>query len=250
MVTLSFGARQKGGAFMALVKYGAGIVQMSGSIAGDVHARNRFGNYIRPRTKPVNPNSARQVAARTIVSYLAERWHEDLTPVQRGLWDTYAAAVAMKNRLGETVHLTGFNHFIRSNAAAMRYNRGIVDAAPTILSLPEKDTQLVCSEEDIAGQTFTFTCDDVGWHPNTDGKTQLAIYQGQPQLASRFFFGGPWRYMDYIDPTEGAAGTATLAAAFAFALGQKVWFQARVMTTSGRLSEIWMIDPRTIIADI
>ncbi|GAH28464.1 unnamed protein product, partial [marine sediment metagenome] len=38
---------------MALVKYGAGIIQMSGSIAGDVHARNRFGNYIRPRTKPV-----------------------------------------------------------------------------------------------------------------------------------------------------------------------------------------------------
>lgn len=81
---------------MALVKYGAGIIQMSGSIAGNVHARNRFGNYVRPRTKPVNPNSIRQEAARAIVSYLAEYWHQDLDDVQRNLWDVYAAAVAMK----------------------------------------------------------------------------------------------------------------------------------------------------------
>lgn len=61
---------------MALIKYGAGVVQMSGSIAGDVHARNRFGNYTRPRTKPVNPQSARQTAIRAIVAYVAEIWRE------------------------------------------------------------------------------------------------------------------------------------------------------------------------------
>ena len=59
---------------MALIKYGGGIVDMSGSIAGNTHARNRFGNYMRARTKPVNPNSDRQVAIRAIVSYLAEFW--------------------------------------------------------------------------------------------------------------------------------------------------------------------------------
>ncbi|HUW44890.1 MAG TPA: hypothetical protein VMW50_03750, partial [Dehalococcoidia bacterium] len=213
---------------MALVKYGAGIVQMSGSIAGDVHARNRFGNYIRPRTKPVNPNSVRQVTARTIMSYLAEFWHSELDATQRGLWDTYAAAVAMTNRLGETIHLTGFNHFIRSNGVVMTYGGATIEDAPTTLSLPEKDTELLCSEEDIAGQTFTFTCDNSGWAPNGDLKARILLYQGQPQLASRIFFGGPWRYMDVIDPTEGAAGTGTYNAVFAFALGQKVWFQARL----------------------
>ncbi|GAH50296.1 unnamed protein product, partial [marine sediment metagenome] len=45
---------------MALVKLGGGIVQISGSIAGNTFARNRFGNYMRSRTKPVNPNSTRQ----------------------------------------------------------------------------------------------------------------------------------------------------------------------------------------------
>ncbi len=234
---------------MALVKFGAGIIQISGSIAGTVHARNRFGNYIRPRTKPVNPHSARQESARSDVSYLAERWHEDLTVVQRGLWNTYAAAVAMKNRLGETIHLTGFNHFIRTNCVMKTWGTGVFDDAPTILSLAEKDEVLQCSEEDIAAQTFTFTCDTGGWAPNGDPKGRILLYQGQPQLASRNFFDGPWRYIGVIDPVEGAAGTATKGAGFSFALGQKVWFQARVMTTTGRASTRWSLDPRTIVAD-
>lgn len=235
---------------MGLVKFGGGIIQISGSIAGTVHARNRFGSYIRPRTKPVNPHSTRQETARAIVSYLAEYWHQDLDVTQRGLWDDYAAAVAMKNRLGETIHLTGFNHFIRTNSAQKRMGETELDAAPGILSLPEKDTDLVCSEEDIAAQTFTFTCNTTGWVPNGDPKFGILVYQGRPQLASRNFYAGPWRYMDFIDATEGAAGTGTVAAAFAFAEGHKIWFQARVITVTGRLSELWTLDPRDVEADV
>ena len=234
---------------MALVKYGAGIVQMSGSIAGDVHARNRFGNYIRPRTKPVNPHSVRQESIRTILSYLAEYWHEDMDATERRLWDVYAAAVAMKNRLGETIHLTGFNHFIRSNAARMMFHPGAVSFAPDVLSLPEKDPDLVCSAEDVAGQTFTFTNNVALFAANGDPFVTLLLYQGQPQLASRNFFAGPWRYIGGFNVAEGQAGTTTEDAGFAFAVGQKVWFQARSYTNMGRLSEIWTLDPRTIEAD-
>jgi len=235
---------------MGLVRFGGGVIQISGSIAGVVHARNRFGNYIRPRTKPVNPHSSRQEAARTILSYLAEYWHSDLTAVQRGLWDTYAAAVSMKNRLGESINLTGFNHFIRSNAAQMAIGEAVIAAAPTTLSLPEKDTDLVVSEEDIAAQTFTFTCNTTGWVPNGDPKFGILIYQGVPKLQSHKYFNGPWRLMDFIDATEGAAGSGTLAAAFSFALAQKVWFSARIITVSGRLSESYIIDPRIVEADV
>lgn len=231
------------------VKYGGGILGMSGSIGGQTHARNRFGAYIRARTKPVNPNSERQTAVRAIMAYLAEFWHDELDATERGLWDTYAAAITMKNRLGENIHLTGFNHFIRYNCVRITSGGGATTTAPSILSLPEKDPELVCSEEDIAGQTFTFTCDVDGWVVNGDYKSKILIYQGQPKLASRTFFGGPWRYMDYIDNTEGQAGTATLAASFAFAEGQKVWFQARVQTLEYRVSELWTLAPRTILAD-
>lgn len=234
---------------MALVKYGAGIVQMSGSISGTVFARNRSGNYARPRTKPVNPHSERQEAIRAIVSFVAEYWHQDLTAVQRGLWNTYAAAVAMKNRLGETIHHTGFNQFIRTNSARMNVALPILEAAPTVLSLPEKDVILECTEEDIAAQTFTFICENDGWAANGDPKLCILLSQGRPKLVSRFFYNGPWRHMGVISIAEGIAGTSDEPASFSFALGQKVWFRARVLTVSGRLSEPWILDPRTIEAD-
>jgi len=235
---------------MGLVRFGSLVTQVSGSVGGVVHARNRFGNYVRPRTKPVNPHSARQEAQRAILSYLAEYWHTELTPVQRNLWGVYAAAVAMRNRLGETVYVTGYNQFMRTNSSQMAIGQTVIDAAPTILSLPEKDADLVCSEEDVTGQTFTLTCNVSGWAPNGDPKFGIIVYQGQPKLASRNQFNGPWRLMDFIDATEGALGTATIAAAFAFAVGQKVWFGARVITESGRLSTFYQIDPRVVEADV
>jgi len=223
---------------------------MSGSIAGDVHARNRFGNYIRPRTKPVNPHSPRQEAARAIVSYIAEYWHSEMSPVQRNLWDVYAAAVAMTNRLGETIHLTGFNHFIRTNAHRYKTGFAPLAAAPTTLSLAEKDPAAACAEEDISAQTFDMAFGVVGWGPDPDDKAHICFYQGQPQLQSRNFFAGPWRYIGKYVPSNGPSSPVTLPAAFSFALDQKVWFQARVLLRGGRLSEIWALDPRTIVADV
>lgn len=235
---------------MGLVKYGAGIVQVSGSIAGDVHARNRFGNYIRPRTKPVNPRSARQENIRAILSYLAEYWHGDLSAAQRAAWEVYAAAVAMKNRLGETIYLTGYNHFIRTNTTFYMYSGFVVDAAPVILSLPEKDATLVVSAEDVALQQFTFTYSNADWAADGETKSRLLLYQGIPQLASRNFFDGPWRYMYAVDTIEGAAGTATCDAVFPFGAGQKIWFQARLMTISYRLSNLWTTEPHIVVADV
>lgn len=234
---------------MGIPTYGGGIVAISGAVGGDVHARNRFGPYIRPRTNPVNPGSARQNSVRANVSFLADYWAADLTAVQRAAWEVYAAAVAMKNRVGTTIHLTGFNHFIRSNCGQLVMGEAVIPAAPTILSLPEKDPDLVCSEEAIAGQTFTFTCDTTGWVANGDIKFGILISQGLPQLASRNVFFGPWRYMDFIDATEGAAGTGTLEAAFPFAVDQKVFFRARIITETGRFSEAWQLDSRIIEAD-
>lgn len=235
---------------MALVKFGGGITAMSGSIAGNTFARNRFGYYVRARTKPTNTHSVKQEFIRAIISYLSEYWHGVLDVDERAAWAVYAAAVLMKNKLGESINITGFNHFIRSNSLELLMAESLIEAAPTVLSLPDKDPLLVCSEEAIAGQTFTFTCDTSGWAANGDPKFGIIIHQGKPQLASRNFFNGPWRYMDFIDATEGAAGTGTLAASFPFALDQKVWFQARIITVAGRVSEPWQVEPKTIEADV
>lgn len=220
---------------MALVKYGGGVIQMSGSIAGTTHARNRAGNYARARTKPVNPNSALQVAVRSALSYLTQYWHETLSAANRIGWNTYAAAVATKNRLGETTYLTGFNHFLRSNIVRSLLGQTLCPNAPTILSLPDKDSTFAIAAS-AATQIITITWDDaLPW--GDIAASVLGLWMGVPQLATRNFFGGPWRGNGSIPGNQTSPSERT--AIFTLVAGQKIWMYARVSTgpTDSRLSE-------------
>jgi len=218
---------------MALVKYGGGVTQASGSIGGTVHARNRFGNYIRARTKPVNPCTVRQDMIRTIMSMLVIRWSTTVTVAQRAAWHTYAAAIAMKNRLGETVYLTGFNHYVRSNV--VRYDRlsTVKDDGPAELSLPEKDPDMYCVGY-VASQKIAVSFSKLlPWY--TDAGSQLVIFMGEPQLATRNFFNGPWKCAGGVSIGEDSPKMITPP--FTLTLGQKVWYYGRIMRADGRLSE-------------
>ncbi len=229
---------------MALVKYGAGIVQMSGSIAGDVHARNRFGNYKRPRTKPVNPRSQRQVAARILMMFLAEQWRESpMTDEIRIAWDTYANSVNWNNRLGEQVTLTGFNMFVRSNAALLTAGGSLVTAAPSDLGLPPGDPTFAASGSEVSKKLSIVFDNTADWANETGG--YLAVYQGRPVSASRNFFGGPWRFAGAIagDDTTPPTSPAELDPGFTLIEGQKDWCQARIIRLDSRCSTLFAADP-------
>lgn len=222
----------------ALVKMGGGIVQMSGSIAGNTFGRNRYGNYVRVRTKPVNPSTERQDNVRSSMSFLTNAWSATLTPAQRTAWATYAAAIAMKNRLGESIYLTGFNHYIRSNAEANTHAMTVVAAGPTVLTLPAKDVAFGVTASAVnAGITPTFT-EDTEWALEVGAK--LMIYMGQPRGQTRLFFNGPWRYMGSVIglATPGAQSPGSIMAApYTLVVGQLVTCYARIRRVDGRISE-------------
>ena len=219
---------------MASIKLGGGITDIRGSMAGNTFARNRFGNYIRPRTKPVNPNSTAQGFARSIIGTLTQAWRTDLTAAKRTAWNTYAAAIAMKNRLGETVYLTGFNHFVRSNAVLLQSVKGLITAGPTVLSLPEKDPTLAVAGS-VATQLLTLTV-DAGQPWAAETGAFLQVEQGQPQNVTRNFFGGPWKYAGKIN--QASPLVLTVDAPFTLVLGQKTWIAVRICRADGRVSEI------------
>jgi len=227
---------------MALVKYGGGIIQMSGSLAGNTFARNRYGNYVRARTKPTNPKTALQQAVRSAVQILTTRWGQTLTDVQRTAWNLYASSVSMKNRLGETVKLSGFNHYIRSNATLMTIAVAPVDDGPTIFELPEADPLFAVTASE-GTQNITVTYDDtLEWDTETGGF--LLMWQGQPQNAQRNFFAGPWRFLTAVAGITGApvASPKITAVAFAMAELQRQWVYARILRADGRLSEVFRAD--------
>ena len=227
---------------MALIKFGGGIVGMSGSIAGTTFARNRYGSYARSRTKPINPNTGRQQAVRAAIAFLTVRWSATLTGLQRAAWNLYADNVNMKNRLGETVNLSGFNHYIRSNAIRKQRGHTIIDAGPVVFELPEQDpTYAITASEatQIISNAFDVTAD---W--STEDGAYIYFFQGLPQNAQRNFFAGPWRWHGWtagIDP-GGAASPEGSAVQYAIAEGQRVWNYARISRADGRLSEPFRSD--------
>lgn len=223
---------------MALIKYGGGIVQMSGSIAGNTHARNRYGNYMRARTKPVNPNSPDQVAVRSALAYLTEVWLDECSAAQRAAWATYAAAIAMKNKLGETIKLSGFNHFIRSNSNRARWGFAPILAGPVVLTLPEHDPAFSIAISAAPPNQVVVTYDDtLDWCDETGGS--MWLLQGTPQNGTRNFFAGPWRRIlrisgDAVAPPTTPHTTDLWTPA---GEGQKVWLKARIERMDARISE-------------
>jgi len=227
---------------MALIKYGGGIVQMSGSIAGNTYARNRYGNYCRARTKPTNPNTTRQQAVRDAVAFLVERWAAVLTSAQRAAWALYGTNVAMKNKLGESVKLSGINHYVRSNAHLARQGGTIVDAGPVIFELPEKDPTLGVTASEATQQLSVSFDDGFDWCSEDDA--WMIIYQGQPQNPQRNFFNGPWRKIAQYAGNSGTPITSPQLSGVQFAIseGQRQWIYARILRADGRLSESMRVD--------
>lgn len=221
---------------MALVKYGGGIVQMSGSVAGNTFARNRYGNYMRARTKPVNPNTAFQQLVRAAVAFLTNRWSQTVTADQRTAWNLYGSSVIMKNKLGENVYLTGFNHYIRSNTALKRAGKAAVDDGPVIFEIPAQDPTFAITASEAA-QEIEFSWDDeMPWASETGA--YLLLYQGRPQNAQRNFFDGPWKKIGHIAGQDGSPTLDPQAKAIMFAIaeGQRQWVYARILRADGRLS--------------
>jgi hypothetical protein len=221
---------------MALVKLGGGVIGMTGSIGGNTFARNRSGNYVRARTKPVNPNSIGQGMIRNCMSFLTNMWSVTLTGPERIAWATYAAAIAMKNRLGESIYLTGFNHFVRSNSEWVNRGYPATEAGPTTLLLPAKDITFAISAS-VATQKISVVFDNTAsWAASS--ASLMFLYMGQPRNLTRNFFNGPWKYMDKIN----GAGTPptspeALDPPYTLVLGQLVTCYARIREADGRLSE-------------
>lgn len=227
---------------MALVKYGGGITQMSGSIGGNTFARNRGGNYVRAKTIPINPNTGLQQVVRAAMAFLTERWSGTLTAAQRTAWNLYASSVAVKNRLGENVFLSGFNHYVRSNMIRKQLALTVVDAGPTTFELPEQDPTLAVTGSE-GTQVLSVVYDDtLAWLDEDDA--HLFLFQGSPQNAQRNFFAGPWRAGVQVDGDSVTPPTTpeAMAAVFPITELQRQWIYARIGRADGRLSEPFRAD--------
>ncbi len=222
-----------------LVQYGGGVLDARGSIGGQTASRNRFGNYLRARTTPVNPNSSRQNLIRSVIQSLSTRWSTVLTQLQRDGWEVYALNITRVNKLGQQILLTGFNHYIRSNSVRLQSVDTIIDEPPTTLTLPPGDPAMIGTVS-TATQLISVAFDDTfDWLNQDQGR--MFVFMSQPKSAGVTFVGGPFRLAGSIigNSTTPPTTPETIAVPFTVSTGQIVVVRARIGEEDGRLSDLF-----------
>jgi len=115
---------------MALVRFGNGVSELRGSIAGNVFSRGRAGAIVRNRTTPVNPNTQAQADFRYLFSQTAANY-TTLTKSQQEAWTEYAQMLTFwRNRLGEPYTPSGRQVFQYCNTNLALVNSALNSATP------------------------------------------------------------------------------------------------------------------------
>jgi hypothetical protein len=201
-------------------------VPQSGSVAGETHSRNRFGQYKRTRATPVNPNSARQGIARGRLADFSAAWRA-LTGAQQAAWDTYSAAHTRVDSLGQTIVLTGHQFYVSVNLALANAGEAQVSVPPTDVELGPPALTIL----DTGGGDFTITFDP----SPVPAATNLIIEASKPRSAGRRYE-SDYRFIASI--AAAAATPADIEAAYVAkfgvpTVGTKTFVRAYFITDTG-----------------
>lgn len=222
---------------MALFAPAGGVGAISGSVGGIVFSHNRFGQYIRLRSIPVNPNTNRQSAVRAAVGLLASAWINELSQAQRDVWEIYGANISRTNKVGGAIKLTGFNHFLRSNVQAKVSGAIVVFDGPANLSLPAQDPTIVATIDEASQQISLAFDDTQPWAAQATGI--MEVYMSQPHNVGTNFIGGPYRFAGNIDGTAPGptASPQVVTAPFVVAATQVVKIAVRIREEDSRITD-------------
>lgn len=153
-------------------------VPRSGSYQGITSSRNAFGQYVRTRATPVNPNTTFQGAVRSRLSGNASAWRA-LTDIQRAGWDALGLAISRTDSLGQTYNLNGFQAYCLLNNNKLAAGDAAVSAAPAIVT----PTNIVTATLTLTAAAFSvaYTATPLA------AATRLFIFASPARSAGRSF---------------------------------------------------------------
>lgn len=107
------------------------VPPQSGSYAGVTASRNRYGQYIRSRAIPVQPNTSFQGLQRASLALAAAAWRA-LTDTQRAGWTDLALGINRTDSLGQTHNFNGFEAFCSVNMNRQTVGDAQLSDAPAL----------------------------------------------------------------------------------------------------------------------
>jgi hypothetical protein len=168
----------------------------SGSYQGITSSRNRFGQYIRSRAIPVNPNTTFQANVRARMADLVQNYRL-LTAAQRSGWADLGGQMVRTDSLGQTYTLTGAQAYVSVNGENQAAGNVNVADAPALI---EPDPII------LGVLTLTAASFSHAFTPTPLGAAERIFYWASPQVSAGKSYMGDYRLI-----FVGAAASASPA---------------------------------------
>jgi len=210
---------------MAKVKFTAVVADMRNKLNGSVFARNRGGAYVRTKVTPLNPQSVRQVAARNLLTSLAQGFRS-LTQEQITAWNEAVSQWQTTDIFGDLVSPTGLALYVRLNSNISNGGGSLISNPPAPVGAAAlADLQLSAA---VTGDVFDLIFDHcaVPSDHSMYVESTAMLSPGINNANSRF------RYIDYFTSgtTSPVDAFSTQTAKFgALVAGQKVYVRAKLI---------------------
>lgn len=120
---------------MAKIKYSALVSGMRNKLNGSVASRNRYGDFWRNKTTPVNAQTAFQTNVRSLFAQNSSAWR-GLTQAQRDGWIAAAPNYPFTDVFGDQMILSGNSLFLKLNQNLSNINAAGIEDAPLPVAIP------------------------------------------------------------------------------------------------------------------
>lgn len=182
------------------IKYSALVSDARGKLNGSVASKNRYGQYLRNKITPVNPQTNHQMTVRGQFGALSSQWR-NLTQVQRDSWKAAGENSPETNIFGDTVILQPNVFFIKRNML-------LTTAGLPIIETAIKTTEVEYQNVALETLTTTSMIIDLEHEHFNEGADKMVVYATKPMSAGREFLKNDYRVIGILEEGDFVDGSA------------------------------------------
>lgn len=215
---------------MAKIKYSALVSEMRNKLNGSVLSKNRYGNYIRNKVTPVNPQTSFQLNQRSILSALSAGWR-GLTQNQRDEWSEAAKQQPTTDIFGDTKILSGQAFYVSRNLNLVGNSQAQISSPGVPVDVPFVDITSSTVQVDLGEISIV----QLAISASTIPAGFVAVVYATPSYSpGRSFVKNQFRRLGVFTASGGAidVSLAYIAKFGSAAIGEKVSFRLALVATS------------------
>lgn len=222
---------------MAIVKLGAPVTGIRGTVGGVTYSANKSGAYVKQWAAPPKPIRVQTAQQQGWLGSLPGEWRA-LSQALRDAWDVWAALAAQEktNALGEAYYCSGWNWFVELNLSCYLVGRATQTAVP-VIAKPAAPTYTLILEATGVGADSRVTYGAGEFAPDLD----LILYVDLVSSEGRAVWPLPYRFVHYNRNPVGTEESiqASLDSVYgAVAVGQRGFAALQKGTSEGYRSAV------------